>query len=124
MPALIAQGYYPHPWLGFLGYNITPSLARALELPVESGILVAQLYRDGPALAAGLQGAQCEVIIGNRRLLAGGDIVIAIDDHPVTSWDDLNEYLELRTVVGDTVTLHLLRDGTSLQLPVTIAAQP
>jgi S1-C subfamily serine protease len=124
VPALIAQGYYPHPWLGFQGYNITPGLARALELPVESGILVAQLYREGPALAAGLQGAQREVIIGNRRLLAGGDIVTAIDDHSVTSWDDLNEYLELRTVVGDEVTLFILRDGQPGQLPITIAEQP
>jgi S1-C subfamily serine protease len=124
VPALIAQGYYPHPWLGFQGYNITPGLARALELPVDSGILVAQLYREGPALAAGLQGAQREVIIGNRRLLAGGNIVTAIDDHPVTSWDDLNEYLELRTVVGDEVTLSILRDGQPRQLPITIAEQP
>jgi S1-C subfamily serine protease len=124
VPALIAQGYYPHPWLGFLGYNVTPGMARALNLPVESGILVAQLYRDGPAAAAGVRGAQQDVIIGNRRLLVGGDLVVGIDEQPVSSWGDLNEYLELRTVVGDAVTLHLLRDGQPLELALTVGEQP
>ncbi len=124
VPALIEQGYYPHPWLGFLGYNVTPGLAQALNLPVESGILVAQLYRDGPAAVAGMRGAQEDVIIGNRRLLVGGDIVVGIDEQPVGSWDALNEYLELRTIVGDEVTLHLLRDGEPLALAVTVGEQP
>jgi S1-C subfamily serine protease len=124
VPALIAQGYYPHPWLGFLGYNVTPGMARALNLPVESGILVAQLYRDGPAAAAGVRGAQQDVIIGNRRLLVGGDLVVGIDEQPVSSWGDLNEYLELRTVVGDAVTLHLLRNGQPLELALTVGEQP
>jgi S1-C subfamily serine protease len=124
VPALIAQGYFPHPWLGFLGYDVTAGLARALNLPVESGILVAQLYREGPAVAAGVRGAQQEVIIGNRRLLIGGDIVVGIDEQPVGSWDDLNEYLELRTVVGDEVTLHVLRDGEPLALAIPVGEQP
>jgi S1-C subfamily serine protease len=42
VPVLIEQGVYPHPWLGLLGYDITPDLAEALQLPVERGVLVAQ----------------------------------------------------------------------------------
>ncbi|MFW6097781.1 MAG: S1C family serine protease [Chloroflexota bacterium] len=124
VPALIEQGYYPHPWLGFLGYDITPALADALELPVERGILVAQLYRGGPAAEAGVRGAQQEVVVGNRRLLAGGDVVVGIDDRSVADWEDLSEYLELHTQVGDEVMLHLLRDGEDLSLTLTVGEQP
>lgn len=124
VPAIIEQGYYPHPWLGFLGYDITPALADALDLPVERGILVARLYRNGPAIEAGLRGAQEEVIVGNQRVLAGGDIVVGIDDWQVDEWDDLSEYLELHTQVGDEVELHVVRDGRDLTLPMEVAEQP
>jgi S1-C subfamily serine protease len=124
LPSLETLGYYPHPWLGFLGYDVTPALAQALELPVESGILVAQLYRDGPAVAAGLRGAQREVIVGNRRILAGGDIVVAADGNEVESWHDLSEYLELNKEVGDDVVLQVIREGATSTLSVVVAEQP
>ena len=123
VPILIEKGYYPHPWPGFLGYSITPELASALQLPVEHGILVAQLYRGGPAVAAGLRGASDQVRVGNRRILIGGDIVIAIDGVALNSWDDLTKYLELTTQAGQLVTLDILRDGQSLQLPLTLGEQ-
>lgn len=129
VPVLIAEGRYPHPWLGLLGYTITPGLAEALQLPVEEGVLVAQLYREGPAIAAGIRGAQDQVIIGNQRMLVGGDIITAIADGsrpttPITDWNDLTEYLELNTEVGQTITLFLLRDGQPLELTLELAAQP
>ncbi|MDX1688455.1 MAG: trypsin-like peptidase domain-containing protein [Candidatus Promineifilaceae bacterium] len=124
LPPLEERGYYPHPWLGFVGYDITPRLADALDLPVESGILVAQLFRDGPAAVAGLRGAQEEVIIGNRRILAGGDVVVGIDDQSIDEWDALHEYLELQTQVGDRVTLHVLRDGQPMEIELEVAERP
>lgn len=124
VPVLIENGTYPHPWLGLLGYSITPELAQALDLPVEQGVLTAQLYREGPAVAAGVQGAQEQVIVGNRRILTGGDIITAINDTAVTSWNDLTEYLALNTAVGDIVTLTLLRNGNELQLDLTLTTQP
>ncbi len=124
VPVLIADGRFPHPWLGFLGYDITPELAEALRLPVEEGILVAQLYRDGPAQEAGVQGATQQAIVGNRRMLLGGDVLTAVNDTPIADWNALQEYLALQTKVGDVLTLTLLRDGEILELPITVAAQP
>lgn len=124
VPALIANGYYPHPWLGFLGYSLTPELAHALDLPVDQGILVAQLYRNSPAVAAGIQGATQQAIVGNRRMYLGGDIVTAIDGNPLAGWNALQEYLALNTQVGDTVTLSIVRNGTPQEIQITIAAQP
>ena len=123
VPVLVAEGRYLHPTLGLLGYSITAPLAEALGLPVERGVLVAQLARGGPADAAGVRGAQQETIIGNRRVLAGGDILTHVDARPIADWNALLEYLELNKRVGDSVTLSLLRDGQPLTLEVTLAAE-
>ncbi|GAB4265576.1 MAG: trypsin-like peptidase domain-containing protein [Candidatus Promineifilaceae bacterium] len=124
VPVLIEQGSYPHPWLGLLGYSITPGLAQALDLPVTSGVLVAQLYRNGPAVEAGVQGATQQVIIGNRRVLVGGDIITAVNGTAVNDWNSLTEYLELNTRVGDTITLSIIRSNQPMDIPLTLAAQP
>ncbi len=124
VPALISDGVYPHPWLGLNGYDITPERAAALNLPVDQGILVAQLFRNGPASQAGVRGAQQEVVVGNRRFLIGGDIITAVNDQPINSWNNLTEYLELNTAVGETVTLAIIRDNQPLQVELVLGAQP
>ncbi|MEW5988895.1 MAG: PDZ domain-containing protein, partial [Chloroflexota bacterium] len=124
VPVLLEKGYYPHPWLGLLGYSITPELAEALELPVERGVLVAQLYNDGPALAAGVRGATDQVIVGNRRLYVGGDIITAVDGQTVKDMEGLLQYLEERTQVGQAVRLTLLRDGRERTVTVALVEQP
>jgi S1-C subfamily serine protease len=124
VPVLIDQGYYPHPWLGLLGYSIDGALARTLELPVDRGILVAQLYDGGPAVRAGVRGAQEQVIVGNRRLLAGGDIILTVNEEPVDDWSELSQFLEENTRVGEVVTLGLMRDGNPVVVELTLAEQP
>ena len=124
VPELIARGRYPHPWLGILGYGITPALAQALDLPVEQGLLVARIYRDSPAARAGLRGARREVIIGNRIILAGGDILTAVDGQPIRSMDDLDAYLEEHTRVGQTVILDVVRGEQHLQISVELEEMP
>ncbi len=124
VPVLIARGSYPHPWLGAVGYDITPRLAQQLTLPVQQGLLVAQLYDGSPALNAGLQGAKREIILGNQRMVVGGDIITAIDEQPLHTWKDLDAYLEEKTNVGQEVTLHLLRAGQEQTITLTLAEEP
>lgn len=124
VPELIAHGRYRHPWLGALGYNITPALAEVLDLPVEQGLLVAQLYRGSPAVRAGLRGATEEVILGNRRVYTGGDIITAIDGQPLHTWEDLYSYLELETRVGQTVEMSIRRGDRQLTLTAELAEEP
>lgn len=124
VPELIANGTYPHPWLGLLGYSITPEMARQVGLPVERGILVAQLYRNGPAAAAGIRGATGEYLVGNRRYLLGGDIITEVNGQPVTDWNGLSEYLELNTAVGDELSLTLIRENEALEVTLILMAQP
>ena len=126
VPVLIEQGRFPHPWLGIeeLGYEITSGLAQALNLPVQNGLLIAQLYQGSPADQAGLRGAQNETIVGNRRYLVGGDILIAVDGVPLKKWDDLNAYLEEKAAVGQEVTLTVVRSGKEQTLKATLVDTP
>jgi serine protease Do len=124
VPDLIKHGHYAHPWLGLLGYSITPELAHALDLSVERGLLVARLYRNSPADRAGIRAATREVVVGNHRLLAGGDILTTVDGRPIRDWDSLQQYLEENTRVGQTVVLSVLRDGQDLKLSAILAEQP
>jgi S1-C subfamily serine protease len=126
VPELITNGRYPHPWIGFEGqaYRITPALAEALDLPVEKGLLIARLYRDSPAVEAGLQGADRRTQLGRSVILVGGDIVTAIDDEPLESSDQLTIYLETKKRPGDQVILTLWRDGKEVTVPLTLGVRP
>jgi S1-C subfamily serine protease len=124
MTALIDKGDYPHPFLGVLGYSITPELSELLDLPTERGVLVAQIYRGGPADAAGIHGAEEEAIIGNRRILVGGDIITAINGEAIRDWLGYLAFLELQTSVGDEITLSIIRHGQEMSVDVSLVAQP
>ena len=114
LPDLIEAGRYLRPWLGITGYSLSPELSRRLNLSVERGVLIAQMYRGSPASQAGLRGATREVVLGNTRILVGGDIIVEIDGHPIDSYAALREFLETRTRVGDTVQVAFYR-GDELQ---------
>lgn len=124
MPELIAKGRYDHPWLGITAYEINPDLANALQLPVQRGLLIAQLYPGEAADRADVRGATRRLPIGNGYLLVGGDILTAIDDQPIATRDQLTLYLENNKRVGETVTLSLLRDGQPITLTATLTARP
>jgi S1-C subfamily serine protease len=126
LPELIANGRYPHPWIGIEGqaYRITPALAEALDLPVEQGLLVARTYRNSPAHRAGLEGADRRVRLGRNVILAGGDIVTAIDGVPLESFDQLTIYLETKKRPGDEVLLSVWRDGKEMTVPLTLDERP
>lgn len=125
LPDLLSIGRYRHPGIGVqAAYSIRPGLAGALDLPVESGLLLVQLNQGGPLDAAGVVGTQREVIIGNRRIYIGGDILVSINGTPITNVEALDEFLEDSYQVGDSVTVSLVRDGNPFDVTVELAEQP
>ncbi|MFN2156544.1 MAG: PDZ domain-containing protein [Anaerolineae bacterium] len=50
--------------------------------------------------------------------------MIAIDQVEVKRFDDVVNYLASHTSVGDTVTLTVIRDGTQVELSVTLEERP
>ncbi len=129
VPALIKDGRYPHPALGVSPLALTPQRievlkAAGMEVPVEHGVLIIDVVPGGPAARAGLRGTQREVRYENLIVPVGGDIITAINDHPIETERDLIVYLETRTEVGQTVEVTIIRDGQERTLPATLGELP
>ena len=129
VPALIATGRYPHPYLGVNILTITPDVREVLQqagmdIPVDEGIIVMDVVRGGPADVAGILGGSSVVQIGRTEVPLGGDIITALDDTAIASGQDLTLFLDTKTVVGDVVRVTLLRRGRELTLPVTLQERP
>jgi 2-alkenal reductase len=129
VPDLIALGRVDYAWLGVStgvttdGFGVN-GLAEPLNLPVRAGVLVAGVAADSPAALVGLRGGTREVIVRGRRVCAGGDIIIAIDNVPVASMDELLYHLMLNTDAHDVVLLSVVRGDVALALPVQLQPRP
>lgn len=111
VPALISQGRYNHPWMGIGMWSLDALLAEQVGLAVRRGVLITNVQPDSPAARAGLRAGDDEVDVNGLPLRVGGDIVVAINGQPVADGDQLIGLLDLNNVVGDTITLSVLRGG-------------
>jgi len=93
--------------IGVAAQTITPTLAEALKLPRDSGVILADVFPEEPGAAAGLR---------------VGDIVLTLDGKPMENGRqfDVNLY---RRAAGDIASLEVLRGPDSLKVPVAIAEQ-
>ncbi len=126
VPHLISEGTYHYPYLGIVTNNLftMAELAPVLDLPVIRGVLVAEATAGEPAAQAGIRGGDHEVTIMGVPVLAGGDIITAIDGYALENFDDLIAYLVRETEVGQEVTLTIIRDGAERQVQVTLGERP
>ncbi len=102
VPRLIRDGRITRPTLGIAAAS--DQIQRALRLP--DGVALVQVTPGGPAARAGLQPFSRARDGG----IVAGDIIVAVNDEPVASFDDLLTQLERRQP-GDTVTLNVSRAG-------------
>ena len=126
IPSLIENGEYQHPWIGMSGIALTPKINELLELDHDQrGAYIQTITEGSPAEQAGLRGGDEEMeITKGSGILVGGDIVTKIEDRDVKGMDDIIAYLSSNTSIGDTITLHVLRDGEELDIDLTLAARP
>jgi S1-C subfamily serine protease len=126
VPALISEGRYRYPYLGISSSSslAVAELSDELDLPVRRGVLVASVVPDGPAGKAGLRGGDEQIEIRGAIVDMGGDIILAIDDYELQDFGDLISYLVRETSVGQEVILTILRDGETLQMPLTLGERP
>jgi S1-C subfamily serine protease len=125
VPELIENGHFAHPWLGIRGYSINLELAETLDLPVDKGVLVAEVIQGGPSAQVDLRGGQREVQVEGffEPVSAGGDIIIALNDTEIRSMEDLITCLET-TEVGQKAELTIIRDGDEKRLTVELDERP
>lgn len=110
VPSLIAVGSYSHPWLGIEGRDITPQIAEAIGQEDTRGFLVERTVPGGPADIAGIRGNSTNVTVNveGEEIETGGDILVAIDGHVVSTIGDIVTYLEREKEAGESVNLSVL----------------
>jgi S1-C subfamily serine protease len=103
LPDLVAGRQPEHAWFGAGGVTLTPTLAEQLGLENRPGVVLSVVAPGSPADQAGLRGAQ-------RSSPADADIVTALDDRSIRSFEDLADYVNERRP-GDTVRVTYVRAG-------------
>ena len=119
--SIISSGKYLHPYLGVVGMDITPQLAKIFGLKESKGFLITDITPGSPAEKSGK--LQKGTITYNQRgeiIDSDGDIIVAIDDKQVRKIDDILTYLEREKEVGDTVTLKILRNNQIEKVEVVL----
>jgi len=116
---LMAEGRVRRAYLGVTTLAVGGWLAEALDLPVQDGLLVEQTAKGGPAAAAGIRGGDRVAEAGMRRIIIGGDVIVALDGQKVTNQYDVDVLLN-RKRPGDTVTLTVYRGAKKVDVPVKL----
>jgi Do/DeqQ family serine protease len=105
---LMEQGKIERPWLGVYLGQVTPEVAAYLGLDRPRGALVLQVLPNGPAAAAGL-----------RR----GDVILSFNGQDIVQAEQLVNAVA-NSKVGDVVPLTVWRNGTTVEVSVTLEAKP
>jgi S1-C subfamily serine protease len=115
LPDLLAGKTVQHPRMGVGLQNLTPAVAKALNIGVEQGVLLTQVDPNSAAAKAGLRGG-----IGTRGQQVG-DVILSIDGKETKTYDDLANYIDSKDV-GDKVKVKYFRDGKEATVEVTLEA--
>jgi serine protease Do len=104
VPQLEEKGHVTRGWLGVSIQEVTPELARSLNLKEPEGALVAQVVSGGPAEKAGIE---------------QGDVIVEFDGKKVADSKAL-PLIVATTPVDKNVTVKLLRDGKVIDRQVKV----
>lgn len=108
MGSIVKHGQVVRGWLGLEVQALTPELAESFGLLDSPGILVAGVYRDGPAAAAGLQ---------------PGDVILKIAEEDARDGrTSMNQVARMQP--GAKIKLDILRNGQPRILTATIGMRP
>ena len=125
VPPLIADGEFNYPWLGVSIATVDNHYAEGMGLPKETrGALIISTVDGSPADRAGLRGSESTVEIDGMDYPSGGDIIVAIGPHEISSSSDLIAHLTYHNSPGDTVPMVVIRDGQRQELEVTLGQRP
>jgi S1-C subfamily serine protease len=120
---LETKGSVEHAYLGIEGGTITPELAKAVNLPVEKGVLIQSVEKGGPAEKAGIEGGTTQATIAGAEITLGGDIITEAEGKKIDGMEEIIELVNEKKP-GDEVTLKLLRDGKEKTATVTLGTRP
>jgi S1-C subfamily serine protease len=117
------NGHARYAYLGVASVAVYPQLASRFDLPVKSGAWIQDVTADGPAARAHLKAGGDTERFQERPFRTGGDVVTAVQGHPIRVESDLAKAL-LDYDPGDTVTLDIRRGSERKQVRVKLGERP
>lgn len=104
----INEGRIVRPWLGLKGQAVTADIAKSLEVERPGGVLVTEIYPDGPA---------------DKAKLRRGDVVLKFDGRDVFDESGL-KFLAATLGEGDTAPVSVYRNGKTQVIDLKVSAPP
>ncbi|HWO82605.1 MAG TPA: trypsin-like peptidase domain-containing protein, partial [Solirubrobacterales bacterium] len=120
---LKTKGEVEHAFIGISGGTITSELAKAINLPVDEGVIVQSVVKDGPADKAGVEAGGTTATINGEEVRLGGDIITEVDGKKLKSMEQLVEIIQGHKP-GDELELTIVRDGDEKTVNVILGNQP
>jgi S1-C subfamily serine protease len=113
VPQLIRSGKVTRPSIGV--HIASDQLAQ--QLGQEKGALIMGIVSGSPAEKAGLRATRQD----RRGQIVVGDVITAVDDNQLATANDLFTVLD-GYKPGNTVTLHILREGKPTEVNITLGS--
>ncbi|WP_296264579.1 Do family serine endopeptidase AlgW [Pseudomonas sp. UBA6562] len=108
MKSIIEHGQVIRGWLGIEVQPLSPELAESFGLKGRPGIVVAGIFREGPAARAGLQ---------------VGDVILSINGEPAGDGrKSMNQVARIKP--NNKVAIEVLRNGKQLKLIAEVGLRP
>jgi serine protease Do len=101
-------GFVPRPCLDVDVQGITPTLASALQLPTDSGVIVAGAGRGR---------------LAENEVLQAGDVLVSLDGTPLQNVPQLT-WLLLHKQIGDRPRIEIARNASRIVLEVSLVSEP
>jgi S1-C subfamily serine protease len=119
-PALIKTGRVPHAYIGITTAPVSPTLVHDFNLPAGKGALVQAVEPGSPAAKAGLRAGKTQTA---SSLIAGGDLIVAVDGKPVNTPSDIATAIGDRKP-GEKVAIEFFRGRAKRTITLTLADRP
>ncbi|MEN6437639.1 MAG: Do family serine endopeptidase [Syntrophobacter sp.] len=104
---LTSTGRVERGWLGVTIQDLTPELAQSFGLPNIKGVLIANVFKDGPADLAGIR---------------QGDVVVGYEGREVLNSGDFRNQVATAPIARD-VMITLVRDGKTMEVKVNVGSE-
>jgi S1-C subfamily serine protease len=124
MQQLVSTGKVSYAYVGIETEDLTPSLARRFGYSAQHGAIVTVVHSGTPGADAGLRGSTKREQVLGTTFKGGGDVILAIDDSPVRSAEDVVRFVTERLTPGQEATFTILRGNTRKHVSVRMTQRP